>query len=120
MYSQDKLNTQCNFPSDSTAGGCRIPRNPTQTGSVQTSPAATILISSKYAWQPGTMVQGDAGVTSNCSMAEWIVVHEAGHALGIRDHSAIDGQIAEAEHVRYRCDPQPYDIAAFMALYQSE
>lgn len=47
-------------------------------------------------------------------------VHEAGHALGIRYHSAIDGQIMEAEHHRYRCDLQPYDIAAIMALYQSE
>ena len=120
MYAQDKLNTQCSFPPDSTVGGCRIPANQTQTGSVQPSPAATILISSGYAWQPGTILTGDPGVTSNCSAAEWIVVHEAGHALGVRDHSTIDTQIMEAEHHRYRCDLQPYDIAAIMALYQSE
>jgi len=51
---------------------------------------------------------------SMCSAVLNGAVHEGGHALGFRKHTFVPSVMAKA-----LCEPQPYDIVAIKALYQS-
>ena len=63
----------------------------------------------------------------------WILVHESGHVLGIREgtaypeawprdafhHSTIRGSVMNYYNSDKDCSPHPFDIMAIYALYQS-
>ena len=70
-------------------------------------------------WVPG-VVPND----KSCSNVESQVVHEVGHVFGL-EHAipslrVIDSMMYSVDHRRGTCDPTEYDIAAMMAIYQSD
>ena len=70
------------------------------------------------AWWKGNNSSG------NCSRVHEYVVHEAGHGFGIgslfNPHPVnTSGSVTSYDNTGLYCEPQVYDIAALMALYQS-
>ena len=95
-------------------------------GSVTTLPSiakGTILLNSSK----GAVYWNSLAHNNACKRVEYMVVHEAGHALGIgwpaNDHPrnpTLSIMSAGYTHSTLYCEPQVYDIAAVMANYQSK
>ena len=70
------------------------------------------------AWDPVTKKERSGG--ESCSNVALIAAHEAGHALGV-GHPPLSKAVAsvmDLQHHRF-CGPQPLDVVALMAIYQS-
>ena len=73
-----------------------------------------ILLESSYNWTRSLYNN------SNCTILRSFSIHESGHPLGVRlDHAKLERSVMRAAVSESYCDPQPYDVLGFMALYQS-
>ena len=88
------------------------------TGASEIPNDVDILLDINYDDWLGTVT--DENDSSTCSYLHVFVMHEAGHALGVRlDHAKMHDSVMRSTVPRRYCKPQPYDVAGFMALYQS-
>lgn len=80
---------------------------------------------SNFGEQTATRIQIRANLSnlinlgSTCSEFYRIVVHEAGHAFGLADPPANQGDPSVMDVGYITCSPTEYDIAAIKAIYQS-
>ena len=88
------------------------------------TPETTITTSTLYIFEDDDLEPGVPVVplAIPCSRLSNLVAHEVGHALGIgmfpNRHPTLDGVLMHST-TPVVCRPQPYDVSAVMALYQS-
>ena len=81
---------------------------------------STMYLYNDVEWSPGTPT---VVPVLPCSKLSNFVAHEAGHAFGVgmklgNGHTTLQGTLLR-EETFILCEPQAYDVAAIMALYQS-
>ncbi|MCY4474070.1 MAG: fibronectin type III domain-containing protein [Chloroflexi bacterium] len=82
--------------------------------------SSTIYLFKDYtSWNPGT----PTATNVTCSYLHQFTMHEAGHAFGlgqsVNEHAKASASVMKSGVDKRFCEPQPYDVAAMMALYQS-
>ena len=88
------------------------------------TPENTITTSTLYIFEDDNLNPGVPVQTTviPCSRLSNLVAHEVGHALGIgkrpNQHPTLDGVLMKS-NTPIVCKPQPYDVSAVIALYQS-
>ena len=95
-------------------------RSPTMTNAAETTiDLAHIYLHNGHAWNPGV----DLNSSTPCSKLSVWMTHESGHAFGLgglpNRHATVDKSIMQSSVPAIYCKPQPYDVVAIMALYQS-
>ena len=93
-------------------------RSPTMTNPTTTRiSTADLYFVSDYSWDPSEHL-----TNTNCSRMRAWAVHESGHSFGlgtITTHPNVNTSIMQSPVPETYCQPQPYDIVAMMALYQT-
>ena len=101
IASDDYVRTFCTLTG---LGACVVPFG----GAGQLSQTLTVI---------GQGLETVTNANSPCSAVSNAATHEAGHAIGIRGHNTLGIRSVMTAAL---CAPQPYDIVAIKALYQSQ